>query len=331
MKDPLISVIIPTFNRKAMLQQTLQGLVQQNIPKQDLEVVVVNDGSTDGTDKAVNEEFPFQFRLLQQRHTGTAIARNYGARESRGRILISMDDDILLKPGALPVLVELCLHNKQIISLGTLIQPEVLHCQSTYARFNCPPTTTSALTDEVVHFIWCITGLMAIRREDFFALQMFQDPIGCWPDWLDIDFGYRAHKQGFKFIRSYRAVAEHWDYGLMSLKVDCDRWERKGRTAVRLFQVHPELKKHITIFLYSFPIDWQKDPFRIIFRKSIRLFASMKIPLWFLERITQDVEACCPISWMLHRLYRWVTAVHIYRGFQQGMDEYGRIEYHTQS
>jgi glycosyltransferase involved in cell wall biosynthesis len=59
MKDPLISVIIPTFNRKAMLQQTHQGLVQQNIPKQDLEVIVVDDGSTDGTDKQVSEEFPF--------------------------------------------------------------------------------------------------------------------------------------------------------------------------------------------------------------------------------------------------------------------------------
>jgi hypothetical protein len=101
---------------------------------------------------------------------------------------------------------------------------------------------------------------MVIRREDFFALQMFKDPIGSWPDWLDIDFGYRAHKKGFKFIRSYRSVAEHWDYGLISLKVDCDRLEQKGRTAVRLFQVHPELKSHITIFLYSFPIVWRRDP-----------------------------------------------------------------------
>ena len=209
MKDPLISVIIPTFNRKAMLQQTLQGLVKQNIPVQDLEVIVVDDGSTNGPDKPVSAEFPFQFRLLQQRHTETAIARNYGARESRGRILISMDDDIILKPGALPALVELCLHNKHIISLGTLKQPEVLRCQSTYARINYPPTTTTALSDEVVHFKLCINGLMAIRREDFFALQMFQYPIGCWPDWIDIDFGYRAHKKGFIFIRSYRSVAEH--------------------------------------------------------------------------------------------------------------------------
>ena len=332
MTDPLISVIIPTFNRKAMLQQTLQGLVQQNIPKQDFEVIVVDDGSTDGTDKQVSEEFPFQFKLLQQRHTGAAIARNYGAKESQGRILISMDDDILLKPGALPALVELCLHNKHIISLGTLIQPEVLRRQSTYARVNYPPpTTTSALTDELVHFKWCINGLMALRREDFFALEMFQDPIGCWPDWEDIDFGFRAHKKGFKFIRSYRAVAEHWDYALMNLKADRDRWEQKSRTAVLLFQVHPELKRHITIFLYSFPIDWRRDSRGIIFRKSIRFFASAKLPLWVLERMTRDVEACCPLSWLLRRLYRWVTAAYIYRGFQQGMDEYGRIEYHTQS
>lgn len=259
MTDPLISMIIPTFNRKAMLQQTLQGLVQQNIPKQDLEVIVVDDGSTDGIDKPVSEEFPFQFKLLQQRHTGAAIARNYGARESRGRILISMDDDILLKPGALPALVELCLHNKHIISLGTLIQPEVHRCQSTYACLNYPPTTNTALTDEVVHFKWCINGLMAIRREDFFVLEMFQDVTNGYYNWVDIDFGFRAFKKGFKFIRSYRALAEHWDYAQMSLEADCDRWERKSKTAVRLFQVHPELKRHITIFLYSFPIDWRRD------------------------------------------------------------------------
>ena len=117
----------------------------------------------------------------------------------------------------------------------------------------------------------------------------------------------------------------------MSLKIDCDRWEQKGRTAVLLFQVHPELQRHITLFLYSFPIDWRRDPFRIIFRKSKRLIASTKIPLWFLERITRDVEDRCPTSWLLRRLYRWVTTAYIYRGFQQGMDEYGRIDYHTQS
>ena len=117
----------------------------------------------------------------------------------------------------------------------------------------------------------------------------------------------------------------------MSLKIDCDRWEQKGRTAVLLFQVHPELQRHITLFLYSFPIDWRRDPFRIIFRKSKRLIASTKIPLWFLEKITRDVEDRCPTSWLLHRLYRWVTAAYIYRGFQQGIDKYGRIDYHTQS
>lgn len=44
-----------------------------------------------------------------------------------------------------------------------------------------------------------MTGLIAIKKSDFFGLGMFQDPTGGWPNWDDVDFGYRAVKVGFYY------------------------------------------------------------------------------------------------------------------------------------
>ena len=59
-----ISVIIPTYNRRDLLRETLNSLVQQTYPKNCFEVIVVDDGSTDGTEEIAAETFPFPLRYF---------------------------------------------------------------------------------------------------------------------------------------------------------------------------------------------------------------------------------------------------------------------------
>lgn len=92
---PELTVVIPTFNRKDSLLRTLQALETQEHPS--FEVVVVSDGSTDGTDQLVQEfgaRVRFPLHLIPQANAGPARARNRGTQEARGEVIVFLDDDV---------------------------------------------------------------------------------------------------------------------------------------------------------------------------------------------------------------------------------------------
>lgn len=95
---PQVSVIIPCFNAQRWIRQTLGSVVAQRVA--DLEVIVVDDGSTDASAAIVQKEFPF-VRLIQIAHGGVSRARNEGTRQASGEYLQYLDSDDLLAEGKL--------------------------------------------------------------------------------------------------------------------------------------------------------------------------------------------------------------------------------------
>src|SRR5205823_14269990 len=96
-----VSVVIPTRNRKEILLQTLAALVSALPPGVCHETIVVDDGSIDGTGPAVQgwlAETGGLVRLVSQSPAGPGAARNRGANLASGRVLIFVDDDILVPP-----------------------------------------------------------------------------------------------------------------------------------------------------------------------------------------------------------------------------------------
>lgn len=96
-KRDLTSVIIPCFNQAKFLGETLESVFAQTYPR--YEVIVVDDGSTDGTAKVAARFDPV--RTLRQRNRGLAAARNAGFRASAGRFVVFLDADDRLLPNAL--------------------------------------------------------------------------------------------------------------------------------------------------------------------------------------------------------------------------------------
>jgi len=93
-----ISVVIPTYNRKDLLLETLQSLRTQSLPSSSFEVIVVNDGSNDGTDEMLRYftgKAPFKLSTITQQNRGPAAARNAGIRLAKGEIVAFTDDDCL--------------------------------------------------------------------------------------------------------------------------------------------------------------------------------------------------------------------------------------------
>ena len=85
-----VSVIIPTFNRVSLLPRAIESVMSQNIA--DMEIIVVDDGSTDETVSFIKERFP-DVVLIQQTNSGVSSARNNAIRQAKGEWLALLDSD----------------------------------------------------------------------------------------------------------------------------------------------------------------------------------------------------------------------------------------------
>ncbi|MFC2162159.1 glycosyltransferase [Candidatus Altiarchaeota archaeon] len=93
---PIVSVIVPTYNRGGMLGDCIGSLQQQSYPN--LEIILVDDGSTDDTLKVL-EEYAGEderIRVFSQENNGSYSARNLGIKESKGGIICFTDDDCIV-------------------------------------------------------------------------------------------------------------------------------------------------------------------------------------------------------------------------------------------
>jgi glycosyltransferase involved in cell wall biosynthesis len=91
--NPKVSVVIPTYNRAATVSRAIESVLAQTVT--DLEVIVVDDGSSDDTGKALGEMFGDRIRYYAQTNQGASVARNRGVEEARGEWIAFLDSDDL--------------------------------------------------------------------------------------------------------------------------------------------------------------------------------------------------------------------------------------------
>ncbi len=89
--NPKVSVVIPTYNRAAKVRDTIEGVLAQTVT--DLEVIVVDDGSSDDTGKILEEVYGDRIRYYFQPNQGVSAARNKGIAEARGEWVAFLDSD----------------------------------------------------------------------------------------------------------------------------------------------------------------------------------------------------------------------------------------------
>ena len=86
-----VSAVIPAYNRKAYIRRAIDSALAQTIPVD--EIVVIDDGSTDGTADAVEAWYGGQIRVVRQENTGVSGARLRGIREASGQWIAFLDSD----------------------------------------------------------------------------------------------------------------------------------------------------------------------------------------------------------------------------------------------
>lgn len=133
--NPIISVVIPTYNRAHLLSQLLESLYEQTISKEQYEIILINDGSKDNTEEVA---FQFQnkasnFRYLQQQNQGPAAARNLGVSFARGEYIAFTDDDCIV-------------HNDWLFNILNAFKKNIIGVQG---RTYTDREKTSALTHQI--------------------------------------------------------------------------------------------------------------------------------------------------------------------------------------
>lgn len=109
----MVSLIILTHNRKRLLEQCVRSLLQQDWRSEDYEIIVVDDGSSDGTAESLEGLLSSHLNLyyLRQPHKGVAAARNLGLSAARGEIVCFLADDYELAPDYVRTVVRLMKEN----------------------------------------------------------------------------------------------------------------------------------------------------------------------------------------------------------------------------
>ncbi len=201
-----LSVIMPTYNRVATLEKTLLSLEEQTLSKDLFEVVVVDDGSTDGT-KEFLERYSNRGRLhltyACKENEGQGIARNVGYQISDGHVLVFLQDDTITTPTLLEehkkVHDTFATHN--FICLGNTtwdpaldINPYMLFLEKSGMQFAYGALEKAKLIDPVLQlreatFNHFYTSNISMKRT-LFEKQQFNPKFKKY-GWEDIELGYR--------------------------------------------------------------------------------------------------------------------------------------------
>ena len=93
-KTPLVSIIIPTYNRADKLKDAIDSVYNQTY--KNFQLIIIDDGSTDSTDQLI-KEFPL-LEYIKQNHAGSSAARNKGLKHAKGELIASLDSDDVWNP-----------------------------------------------------------------------------------------------------------------------------------------------------------------------------------------------------------------------------------------
>jgi len=321
--NPSVSVVIPTYNRKQILAKCLGALARQTCAPQ--EVIVVDDGSTDGTVETVDRfRSSLLLRYIRQQNAGPAKARNIGIREATGELVVFLGDDTI---------------------------PDVRFIEEHLAGHRDAPGTNCAIvgyvpwSDEqpITHFMqyivgeggqqfaygaldrldkanlpygWFITSNISLKRRfitenDGYFAEDFRHAA-----YEDLELGYRLQQRGLRLIFRREAVAYHLHP--TTFESFCERQHKAGQMAVVFARKHPELAA--SLGLYQAMERWPDQARQL--PAILQMIGELsKINLALFDHLTIDGQSGGQsLRRLLNALYGAALDAHMSRGIVEALE-----------
>ena len=250
-----VSVVVPTYNRKDALHKCLRALERQTILPQEFEVLVVDDGSSDGTRAMVEaQHVPYKLSYHHQTNQGPGAARNEGIQLATGELVLIIGDDILADERLL---------EEHLVSHATRPSPGA----AVLGHIDWPPEMErSAVMDFVcgesslqfaysfipklntLDFRFFYTSNISAKRQ--FLLDAAADGIRFDPHFRhaafeDSEYALRLQKRGLEIHYAAKALAfhDHW--------MDLDSFSQRefvvGKMAVVFYRKHPQIDDQLQV------------------------------------------------------------------------------------
>lgn len=240
---PQISLIVPTYNRLPILKKCLSALESQTFPAKDFEVIVIDDGSSDGTEAMMRQyRAPFQLQYLRQANGGTGAARRNGVNHAQGEYLLLMNDDTICDPNLIAqhVRVQRELASERWAVLGNFEYPAEAHRRA-FTHFL---RTGSFMFPQIEmedgfpypysHFITCN---LSVRRDAVIEAGSFDSTYKLSED---TELGIRLFEMGYGVLYHPGAHAwhDHLPYAVSNL---IRRARVYGADYFYMFRRHPRV------------------------------------------------------------------------------------------
>lgn len=206
-----ISVIIPTYNRLHRLRQVVASLQRQTYPLDDVEIIIVSDGSTDGTDDYLhNLSVPLHIIPVTQQNSGPSVARNNGITHAKGDIVVFLDDDVVPTPRWLTEHMQIHERKPNTVVLGPMISPLGFAMQP-WVRWE-----QAMLMKQYTHMsegVWrptarqFYTGNTSLARRHLLHAGGFDETLRRAED---VELAYRLAEHKVEFVFNSAAIGLHY-------------------------------------------------------------------------------------------------------------------------
>lgn len=263
-----ISIVIPTHERAGLVERCVRALLDETADETPFEVIVVVDGSTDETEDRLGAIGDPRLRVLRQPQAGAAAARNRGAREAVGELLVFLDDDVTAAPGLPEAHLAAQRSAPGAVGLGQL----------TYSPSERAGPFARALSTwwddhyaglasgRIPSPLDCYAGNLSVPRESFLASGGFAEDLHFRHD---VELGYRLADAGLRFVFVQEAVGhqDHHREGTGSALRDARDW---ADASLELYRRHPPLLPHLELGFFA------EGPRGALLR---RLLLSLRVPV----------------------------------------------------
>jgi len=235
-----ISVVLLTYNRAELLKKTLMSLVEQEFARQDFEVIVTDDGSTDNTWKVVREFIQsreLNIRYLANPHSGGVRALNNGIREAQGEFCLFLEDDVTASAGLLKEhYSKLRIHPKVSVVGAIELHPSLKGDKFTSLVMSTPSYVRKKMKSLCYVPDFFFTATNASVPSSIIKETLFDESFRY--GYADTDVALRLGKKGCRFTYNPRAKVFH-----MRKTSPEEMWEKKysaGLNFLKLRVKHPD-------------------------------------------------------------------------------------------
>ena len=227
---PLVTAVILNWNGREYLADCLDSLRGMDYPRERLELLLVDNGSADGSAGFVREQYPEVQLIELPQNVGSCVARNLGVREARGEYIALLDNDAHVEAGWLRTLVEAVQAEPEVVCAssrlmnlagdrvefgGSSINFYGYGYQEGYDRGNVAAYTGTHPT------IFPCIGAALIRRDVYLEAGGLDEDYFIYYE--DVDLGWRLWVLGYKVVYVGAAVALHKHHGTQHQMPDASR------------------------------------------------------------------------------------------------------------